>query len=357
VENSGPVSAREKLETPALGEAPLDDELVLETIPGAVDYLVESLQPSADGNLRVVRRTDAAALIEVHGPLSRVLQSRFFSAAGVYLGPAQLGAQGQFHELDARLQSSMTRGALELIGGQGHALRFRVGPVGSRRWEVRDHLLATYGWVNEAGAWDVNIEQRGPWLTGQLARLFHSRRFPALERAPVTSNPVMAAVLVRIAKVRRGQVVYDPFCGTGTILIEAGLAREVTLLGSDIARGLLPLARRNAALLGVPASFAAADATHLPIRDASIDRLISNLPFGKRVGSHEDNTRLYPAFLTELRRVLAPDGRAVLLSDDKRLFRESVDRARLRIVKETLLASGGLHPTAFVVLHRRPRRR
>ncbi len=43
----------------------------------------------------------------------------------------------------------------------------------------------------------------------------------------------------------------------------------------------------------------------------------------------------------------------MLLTDDKRLFRETVQRTRLvRVVKEIVLARGGLHPSAYVLVKR-----
>jgi 23S rRNA G2445 N2-methylase RlmL len=82
--------------------------------------------------------------------------------------------------------------------------------------------------------------------------------------------------------------------------------------------------------------------------------VVANLPFGKRVGSHGGNQVLYPAFLRELDRVLAGDGRAVLLTEDKRLLVESLQRTRgLRIIKETTFETGGAHPSAYVVVRSR----
>ncbi|KAH9577474.1 putative RNA methylase domain [Trypanosoma melophagium] len=46
------------------------------------------------------------------------------------------------------------------------------------------------------------------------------------------------------------------------------------------------------------------DATKLPLRDNSVDCVISDLPFGRRCGSHKANTKLYPMMLRESYRVL-----------------------------------------------------
>ena len=54
-----------------------------------------------------------------------------------------------------------------------------------------------------------------------------------------------------------------------------------------------------------------ADASALRIGSGTVTRIGATLPFGKRVGSHAANVRLYPRFLAEFDRVLTPDGRAV----------------------------------------------
>jgi 23S rRNA G2445 N2-methylase RlmL len=81
---------------------------------------------------------------------------------------------------------------------------------------------------------------------------------------------------------------------------------------------------------------------------------VSNLPFGKRVGSHGANTRLYPAVLQEIARTLRPNGRAVLLTEDKRLLVETVARTKgIKIIRERLLSYNGATPSAYVLVRKR----
>ncbi|XP_013401372.1 THUMP domain-containing protein 3-like [Lingula anatina] len=61
------------------------------------------------------------------------------------------------------------------------------------------------------------------------------------------------------------------------------------------------------------------DVTNLPLRDNTVDVFITDLPFGKRLGSTMDNRVLYPKALTEMARVCKPKtGRACLLTHDRR---------------------------------------
>lgn len=59
------------------------------------------------------------------------------------------------------------------------------------------------------------------------------------------------------------------------------------------------------------------DATLLPLHAGSIDALISDIPFGIRHGSHKTNIKLYPQILKEFWRVLANNGRCLLLTSER----------------------------------------
>jgi tRNA (guanine10-N2)-dimethyltransferase len=52
--------------------------------------------------------------------------------------------------------------------------------------------------------------------------------------SPVSLHPRYARTLVNLTRVKRGQTLLDPFCGTGGILIEASMI-GAKVLGSDIA--------------------------------------------------------------------------------------------------------------------------
>ena len=67
----------------------------------------------------------------------------------------------------------------------------------------------------------------------------------------------------------------------------------------------------------------------LPIADDEVTRIITNLPSGRKTGSHSDNRRLYPRLLREFRRVLAPGGLMVLMTSESRLMRDLFDEHQI----------------------------
>src|SRR5579875_2808666 len=94
--------------------------------------------------------------------------------------------------------------------------------------------------------------------------------------------------------------VLDPCCGSGTILIEAAL-QGASVYGGDSDPRALDAARTNIAAAGVQASVQGWDAQALPLADASIDRVICNLPWGRQVAIQEQtHAMLYRRIITEM---------------------------------------------------------
>ncbi|WP_018352131.1 TRM11 family SAM-dependent methyltransferase [Longispora albida] len=315
------------------------DRLLLRSVPGAVDYLFEDIRHL---DVTVLRRRRDSLLIEYTGPLRALAGIRYFSSCAVFLGT----------EPEPALAASRASGALAALRPQGD-LRFRSGEV-EDRWELTERLAATPGWANDPGSWDVNLEPDEEGTVAEIGALFLTQRLGELHRMPASTNPLIAAVLVRLAKIEDGQTVLDPFCGAGTLLVTAAeMARPGLLVGTELRQRWAELAEANLAGRDLPGTVLRADAQAVPLAGDSVDRIVANMPFGKRVGSHTANLDLYPAVLREVARLLRHNGRAVLFTDDKRLFKETVQRTPLlRVIKEIMLERGGLHPTAYVITKR-----
>ncbi|MEP6993511.1 MAG: bifunctional demethylmenaquinone methyltransferase/2-methoxy-6-polyprenyl-1,4-benzoquinol methylase UbiE [Acidobacteriota bacterium] len=107
----------------------------------------------------------------------------------------------------------------------------------------------------------------------------------------------------------RAPRVLDLCCGSGDLsfLAEAGGAAFV--VGADFTLPMLAVANRRKASEHRRCGFAGADALRLPFADASFDLI--TIGYGLR------NIADIPAALAEMRRVLAPGGRAVVLDFGK----------------------------------------
>lgn len=140
---------------------------------------------------------------------------------------------------------------------------------------------------------------------------FRHRRYL---RAPAALSPTVAAALVRLSRPTAQDRLLDPCCGGGTILLErAHMGPYRELLGGDTSAEALEVAEANFGNRHKPWSLRVWDARELPLPDGSVNRVVSNLPFGVQVPAAGGVAAFAQACLREVARVLEPEGRAVLL--------------------------------------------
>ncbi|MGA2918280.1 methyltransferase domain-containing protein [Methanoregula sp.] len=128
---------------------------------------------------------------------------------------------------------------------------------------------------------------------------------------PGVMMPRMARTLVNLACARKGDILLDPFCGTGGILIEAELL-DLYAVGSDFDPFMIKGSIKNSR----ESAFLQADATSLPFRDRSIDTIVTDFPYGQSVCIRKTDTmdQLYADALEEIRRLIKPGRRAVIVT-------------------------------------------
>lgn len=164
-------------------------------------------------------------------------------------------------------------------------------------------------------------------------------------------RPSVAASLVWLTVPEPGDVFLDPMCGAGTILVERGIAApHRQLLGGDVDAGALSAAAENIGPRHKPRQLARWDARRLPVMSGSVDKVATNPPFGKQLGSHRENVGLYTGLFGEIDRVLRPSGRAVVISSETELVRDSVRTCPdLHIVRGYRATILGLPTTVYVI--------
>jgi len=169
---------------------------------------------------------------------------------------------------------------------------------------------------------------------------------------PASLKPTIAAAMALVSQARPDDVVLDPMCGAGTILIErAETGRYRQLLGGDLDPAAMSATRANMGPRYQPIELRQWDARALPLPDHSVNVLITNLPFGRQLSSPAELRTLYPALLTEWSRVTAPGGRMVLLTSETALLETAVRRQReMRIVDRIRVLVRG-QPAAIHLVH------
>ena len=185
--------------------------------------------------------------------------------------------------------------------------------------------------------WNVK-DLRYRWRTGTLPASIHPALGYALSR--------WALSLVRTARPN----VFDPFCGSGSLLFaceEQAHCRALT--GVDKSSTAIRIARENAKAAGSRARFICRDILHFEAKEGA-DLVISNLPFGTRVGSHKENETLYAKFLRRLPYFLNDGGKAVLYTADAKLLERLIkENPKLSLCEKRRTAAGGLSPWIFII--------
>ena len=188
-----------------------------------------------------------------------------------------------------------------------------VGQALARRLGVPYHSRRTGTAPPPGGCgWRLTLDGTRATLMLRLDERPLHRRAYKQRTIPGTLHPPLAAAMAVLADIRPGHTVLDPCCGAGTLLIEAALAQpDARFQGFDLSANALTAARTNAGEL--PLAIRRSDAARLPLPDNSIDRVLCNPPWGTQAHAGGLLATAPSRWWTELRRVLAPDGTAVLL--------------------------------------------
>ena len=185
--------------------------------------------------------------------------------------------------------------------------------------------------------WNVR-DERYPWRKGAL---------------PASIQPALGYALTRYALSfvqSERPAVFDPFCGSGTLLFACETQADCrALLGVDKSSSAIMIARENAKAGASKARFVCRDILRFEAKSGA-DLVVSNLPFGTRVGSHRENETLYAKFLRRLPYFLNDGGKAVLYTADARLLERLIkENPKLSLCEKRRTAAGGLSPWIFVI--------
>lgn len=178
-------------------------------------------------------------------------------------------------------------------------------------------------------------------------------RFDYREKdVPASINPVIAAGIARLLKPISSPEnrIWDPFCGSGTLLVERGLLTDYhELIGTDISQKAIAAAEVNIKLAKIKnIKLLCCDMRDI-IKKEKFDEIITNMPFGLRVGDHKQNETLYRDFFRIIPQVMNKGGKIILFTQEmaliQRLFQES---DLLILINVYRIFAGGLQPALFI---------
>lgn len=127
--------------------------------------------------------------------------------------------------------------------------------------------------------------------------------------SPVTIHPRLARALVNLTAVRPDAAILDPFCGTGSILIEAAMMGFPTY-GSDVSKEMLDGARRNLKYLGLRTELKQIDVGNISDFGRKFDCIVTDPPYGRSSSTKKEPLdELYARALSSFCENLAENGR------------------------------------------------
>ena len=189
--------------------------------------------------------------------------------------------------------------------------------------------------------------------TGDMA--LHKRGYRVFDH-PAALRPTIAYAMIKIADVKEKEILLDPFCGGGSILIEAACVyKKLRLFGIDVFAQNIKGAYLNAVCAGVSGkiTFIVGDATKLDrIFNIEVDKIICNPPYGIRQLRGErrkEIPQLYDKFLSSASKILANNGVICIITPKRKTVELAVDKSKLQIYHERKVYHGGLKAYIFVI--------
>ena len=183
------------------------------------------------------------------------------------------------------------------------------------------------------------------------------KRHEKIYQPRVTLRPTVAFAMLTLCGLRGGRGrLLDPFCGSGNILLEAGgMLADYELHGSDYNPRAVEGAAENIRAAGLESR---ATVRCLDARDLSsayppgwFDAIVTDPPYGIRMGRNVNFHGLYIRFLESAWNVLAPEGRLVMLVGKQRAAFHRVLRqfGGFRVLHARVVETSGVYPTLFVL--------
>lgn len=166
------------------------------------------------------------------------------------------------------------------------------------------------------------------WVPDSASMRYRGKSKPT-PRSDIALSPRLARTLLNIADLKPGQTVLDPFCGTGTILIEA-CNKSVRCLGLDAMASRVQEARENLrwSAGGMPNSrydVRKGDARDLKrmLRGSKVDAIVTEPFLLQRLVARpktstaramiEGSAEIYNDALASMAESITPDGRIVVV--------------------------------------------
>ncbi len=143
--------------------------------------------------------------------------------------------------------------------------------------------------------------------------------------SPVSLHPKYAKYLINTSYTKPGDIILDPFCGTGGILIEAALMKR-KIIGNDSSLNMIMGTKLNLKYFDIKDyEIYNCDISDLDI-NKKVNAIVTDMPYGRSSGidNHEIN-ELYKEAFKKFNDVLIENGKCSIIINDKNFLRYADD--------------------------------
>ena len=167
---------------------------------------------------------------------------------------------------------------------------------------------------------------------------------------PITLHPKVARALVNLSSIKKQETLLDPFCGTGGILLEAGLL-GINIIGSDIEKKMIEGCQKNLEFYHLKNfKLFCADIGDVSKYVPSVDAIVTDFPYARATTTKgEQLTQLYNRGFENISQILKKNGRAVIGLSSKEIL--TIGQKYLSVV-ETFPIKAHRSLTRYFVVYR-----
>ena len=168
--------------------------------------------------------------------------------------------------------------------------------------------------------------------------------------SPISIHPRLARAAINLTVKSKGSKIIDPFCGTGTLLIEAAMMGMDTY-GSDLSDKMIVGSRMNLERLGQKAKLKQLDVGEISKFGVKFDAIVTDPPYGRSSSTNKEPiSTLYSRALDSFAENLVEGGRVGIIVPDKNAISPGKE---FKVVRETSLRAHRSLVRNFIILERR----
>lgn len=193
----------------------------------------------------------------------------------------------------------------------------------------------------------LDIEHHEVMFSLRLTDATFRYRQPERRFTRASLLPTVAHAMVWLSSPQSTDIFVDPCCGSGTILSERLAYPADHIIGGDISKAMTVAARENLHHSNVKVGVW--DARKMPLASGYVDKVVTNLPFGRQITPDEDIKLFNHHVIKEICRIMKPSGKAVILSESGHHIITEAERLGFSCLESYPLSLKGLHPTLFVI--------